>query len=96
MQCTHPSHAFNPTGLLILTKYRLLEYGRGLYHSSNQFDELGREKSSEIVQRGYLDVKVVKSRKNNFLIIVTSVPVEGFYWLPYIERSGSCANFSQF
>lgn len=62
MQCTKSSHAFNPTGLLILSKYKLLKYGRGLYHSNDQFDEMGREKSSEIVQRGYLDVEVVKSR----------------------------------
>lgn len=57
-ECTKSTYAFNPTGLLLLSKYSLLNHQRGLYHPIKTFDKAGREKSSEIVQRGYLDVEV--------------------------------------
>lgn len=58
MECTKPEYAFNPTGLLVLSRYKILKNQHELYHPSTEVDNKGHKRSSEIIQRGYLDIEV--------------------------------------
>lgn len=58
MECTKPAYAFNPTGLLVLSRYKILKNQHELYHPYTNVDSTGHKRSSEIIQRGYLDIEV--------------------------------------
>ncbi|KAK3098693.1 hypothetical protein FSP39_022098 [Pinctada imbricata] len=63
-ECTMSQYAFNPTGLLFLSKRPMSNIRRGFYHDVEQMKERihGQDytyyKSRELIQRGYLDVNV--------------------------------------
>lgn len=54
VECTKSEYAFNPTGLLVLSRYKILQSNNVLFHPNKR----DQQKSSEIIQRGYLDLEV--------------------------------------
>ena len=59
-ECEAEDYAFNPTGLLLLSKLPMSHMRREFYHNTTRVESLGYTyyKSHELIQRGYLDVNV--------------------------------------
>ena len=70
-ECETEDYAFNPTGLLLLSKNPLRQMKREFFHDTMQVESLGYTyyKSHELIQRGYLDVNVRMGMVENLSIL---------------------------